>query len=660
MTSHAPLWSPSETRKAEAVLSAFAEGLTSKYSLSLPRYDYSALHDFSCRETEKFWGYSADFLGIKWKNKPLKAYSPPARGKMLGAEWFPASTLSYAENMLPAKDDARVRIISIIEGLDLPISYTGSEIYAAVARLATHLSSLGVKPLDRVAGVMTNSVEALIALLASNAIGAVWSSCSPDFGEEGIVDRFGQIEPKVLFVTGSYQYNGKNIDCSATIQALRKRLPSVVGFIAIDPIKSGRKIEGTESWQAILDSADGAEENFRTLPTAFDHPLYILFSSGTTGKPKCIIHSVGGALLQHKKELMLHSDISSKSTLLYFTTCGWMMWNWMVSALSCDARIVLFEGSITRDDCRILWRTLDEQKVTCFGTSAKFIATSIKEKVEPGRDFDLSSLKTVLSTGSPLLPEHFSWIYSHVKSDLHLASISGGTDIVSCFMLGNPWSPVYSGEIQGPGLGMAVECWSDDGQSIKNAKGELVCVKPFPVMPLGFWHDDLEKSKYREAYFTHFPQQEVWRHGDFIEINDRLGIVVFGRSDATLNPGGVRIGTAEIYRQVDDLEAVVDSLAVSFEKSGDAEMILFVKLKAGLGMDEGLEKLIRSTLRKNLSPRHVPAMIFAVDDIPYTRSGKKLEIAVTRILQGRSLDNLSAIQNPECLDQYKKLAEKIK
>lgn len=659
MTRHAPLWTPSESRKKAAALTRFADSLNARYALNLPRYDYPALHRFSCDEPEKFWSHAAEFLSIRWTGIPLKAYSPPPEGKMLGAEWFPGGTLSYAENMLPAKTDNTVRIISIIEGLSREISYTGTEIYTAVARLAAHLASLGVKPLDRVAGVMTNTAEAVIAMLATNALGAVWSSCSPDFGEEGIVDRFGQIDPKVLFVTGSYQYNGKLIDCRSTIEAIRKKLPSVEQCIAIDPLSRRQPIEGTKAWDEVLAAEKGAENHFRPLPTAFDHPLYILYSSGTTGKPKCIIHSVGGALIQHKKELMLHSDIGADSTLLYFTTCGWMMWNWMVSALSTGAKIVLFEGSITRDECKVLWRTLEEQKVTCFGTSAKFIATSMKEGVEPQRDFDLSSLQTLLSTGSPLLPEHFSWVYNHVKTDLHLASISGGTDIVSCFMLGNPWSPVCSGEIQGPGLGMAVECWSDEGQPLTNEKGELVCVRPFPVMPLGFWHDDAEKTKYRDAYFTYFPQREVWRHGDFIEINDKLGITVFGRSDATLNPGGVRIGTAEIYRQVEDLEAVVDSLAVSHERDGDAEMLLFVKLKAGESLNGDLDKLIRTTLRKNLSPRHVPAAIFAVEDIPYTRSGKKLELAVTRILQGRSLDNLTAIANPECLDSYRKIAAEL-
>ncbi|RZA18809.1 MAG: acetoacetate--CoA ligase [Proteobacteria bacterium] len=659
MPSQTPLWTPSNSRKSSAALSRFAQYLGEHHAFESPLHDFASLHSFSVNNLQTFWSAAAQFLEVKWITPPSKSYSAPPSGKMIGANWFAGSTLSYADNMLSSKTDETVRIISIIEGLDNPVRYTGGEIYRSVARLAAHLRSIGIKPLDTVAGVMTNSVEAIIAMLATNAIGAIWSSSSPDFGEEGIVDRFGQILPKVLFVTGSYQYNGKTIDCRSTIQAVLRKLPSVKACIAIDPLQAEESIENTQRWSDVLNAHQGAEDHFQPLPTRFDHPLYILYSSGTTGKPKCIVHTVGGSLIQHKKELILHSDIGPDSRLLYFTTCGWMMWNWMASGLSTGAKLVLFEGSIMREDAKILWRTVAEEKVTCFGTSAKFIATSMKEHVEPSRDFDLSHLETILSTGSPLLPEHFSWIYSHVKEDLHLASISGGTDIVSCFMLGNPWSPVYSGEIQGPGLGMAVECWSEDGKSLIGEKGELVCTKPFPAMPLGFWNDDEGKSKYKESYFSYFPSTEVWRHGDFIEINEHLGITVFGRSDATLNPGGVRIGTAEIYRQVEDLSAVADSLAVSHDRAGDAEMLLFVKLKAGEILSPELDKTIRTTLRKNLSPRHVPAAIYQVQDIPYTRSGKKLELAVTRILSGRSLDNQTAIANPECLDEYRRIAEKV-
>ncbi|RYZ60037.1 MAG: acetoacetate--CoA ligase [Proteobacteria bacterium] len=657
MQSSKPLWIPGETRKELSQMTQFARFLEEKTGLSFA--DFPALHHWSVSRVDQFWGFAAEFLGIRWENFPDSSVTLPPEGKMLGARWFPGGTLSYAANMLSDLNDKTIKIISLIEGCDEPVQWTGGDLYRAVARCAKELLKLGIKPGDRVAGVLPNTAEAIIAMLGANAIGAVWSSCSPDFGQEGILDRFGQIEPKVLFVTTSYLYNGKTIDCRPTIAAIMAKLPTVLKTVAIDPIHSRIAVPGTISWTDFLAAGTGAEDNFKPLATPFEHPLYILFSSGTTGKPKCIVHSVGGSLLQHKKELMLHSGISEGSRLLYFTTCGWMMWNWMASALSTGASIVLFEGSITRDHCNVLWAALDEHRVSCFGTSAKFIATSIKEGVEPARDFDLSALETLLSTGSPLLPEHFSWVYGRVKEDLHLASISGGTDIVSCFMLGNPWSPVYSGEIQGPGLGMAVECWDEAGQSLRNEKGELVCVKPFPAMPIGFWQDDAKRSKYRDSYFTYFPEKEVWRHGDFIEINDHLGITVFGRSDATLNPGGVRIGTAEIYRQVEQSPSVLDSLAVSFERSGDAEMLLFVKLKEGVRMSPELDKEIRTSLRSNLSPRHVPALIFPVSDIPYTRSGKKLELAVTRILQKMPIDNQTAIANPECLAEYQMIAEDI-
>ncbi|MBC7533398.1 MAG: acetoacetate--CoA ligase [Oligoflexus sp.] len=657
MPSTDALWSPSESRKATSQLSAFAQFAAHRLGKSFP--DYPTLHDFSVTDIERFWGLAAEFLAIRWEQKPERALILPEAGRMLGAKWFPGGTLSYAGNMLSDADDQSIKIISIIEGRERAIEWTGGAIYKAVASCAAQLSRLGVRAGDRVAAVLPNTAEAIIAMLASNAIGAVWASCSPDFGQEGILDRFGQIEPKVLLVTVSYIYNGKLIDCRPTVSAIVQKLPSLYKTIAIDPIDSGFTLDEAESWDEFLQGGTGAEKTFKPLATTFDHPLYILFSSGTTGKPKCIVHSVGGSLLQHKKELLLHSDVGADSRLLFFTTCGWMMWNWMASALSTGASLVLFEGSITRDHCNVLWRAVQDFGVSCFGTSAKFIATCMKEGVEPARDFDLAKLKTLLSTGSPLLPEHFSWVYSHVKKDLHLASISGGTDIVSCFMLGNPWSPVYSGEIQAPGLGMAVECWDDEGHALRNAKGELVCVKPFPAMPIGFWQDDAERSKYRESYFNYFPHQEVWRHGDFIDINDHLGITVFGRSDATLNPGGVRIGTAEIYRQVEQIDAVLDSLAVSHDRSGDAEMLLFVKLKEGSPLSPQLDMDIRQSLRRNLSPRHVPAMIFQVRDIPYTRSGKKLELVVTRILQRRALDNQTAIANPECLAEYQSIAEEL-
>lgn len=611
------------------------------------------MHAWSVNKPEAFWGAAADFLKIDWQNPPSQVYESPADStKMLGGQWFPDGRLNFAENLLKNPKDENVRIISIIEGRQDSLYFTGKDIYRDVSRFAHKLLQFGVKKGDRVAAVVPNTIEAIIGLLASSAIGAIWSSCSPDFGDQGILDRFQQIEPKVLILTTSYMYNGKLCDCQETALLVRNQLPSVQLSVSVDPLATGALIPDTVAWQEMIAPSHSDADYLPKYAGAFDDPLYILFSSGTTGKPKCIVHSVGGALLQQKKELVLHSDLSAGKRLLYFSTCGWMMWNWMVTGLSAGVDLVLFEGSITRNDCRVLWEAVETHKVNCFGTSAKFIATSIKAGVDPKKIGVFSALETVLSTGSPLLPEHFSWIYQQLKSNVHLASISGGTDIVSCFMLGNPWSPVYSGEIQGPGLGMAVECWNDAGTRVFEEKGELVCTKAFPAMPIGFWHDD--GSKYFESYFAHFSPREVWRHGDYISMNLDLGITVFGRSDATLNPGGVRIGTAEIYRQVEQNPFIVDSLAVSRDVAGDAEMVLFVKLQPGQRLDADLEISLKRQLRTQLSPRHVPAAIFQVEDIPYTRSGKKLEIAVTRILHRQNLENITAIANPECLPEYER------
>lgn len=654
--SNHPLWQATPERRAKSQLSAFAEFVRARTGRNFA--DYRDLHRYSVDEAAEFWGNVADFCGVRWHKRAEQNFQPPPAGKMLGGKWFPGSSISFAENLLPSAQDSSTKIISIIEGLTVPKIYQGSQIFAAVARCAGRLAALGVRPGDRVTGVLPNTVEAIVAMLATNSLGAVWASCSPDFGQDGILDRFSQIQPKVLFATAAYVYNGKTFDCRPVVDQVRKALPGLLATVLVDPAETGlnRAHSDCISWDDFL--AAGSPEGFRPLPTDFDHPLYILFSSGTTGKPKCIVHGVGGTLLQHKKELMLHSDLGPGKRLLYFTTCGWMMWNWMVSALSTGSTLVLFEGSVARDNCTVLWKALEDHKVTCFGTSARFIAASMKDDVHPGRDFDLSALESVLSTGSPLMPEQFTWIYEQVKKDLHLASICGGTDIVSCFMLGNPWMPVYSGEIQAAGLGMAVECWTEEGAPVLNRKGELVCAKPFPSMPLGFWGDS-DGKKYRQSYFEYFEPREVWRHGDFIEINERGGIVVYGRSDATLNPGGVRIGTAEIYRQVEQLDAVLDALAVSHERGGDAEMLLFVKLQAGSTLSDELRKAINLSLRTHLSPRHVPAAIYQVVDIPYTRSGKKLELAVTRILNREKVDNLTAIANPECLDEYQRLADEL-
>ncbi len=648
------LWKPDEARKASSAMGRFQEFVSAQTGLSFS--GYKDLHSFSVRDIQVFWDLAAKFLDLRWHHRAETVYQPGPESQMLGGQWFPGSTLSWTENLLPQRHDQATKIISIIEGREQPIIYTGAQLYEAVARCAAYFRSLGLRSGDRVAAVVPNTGEAIIAMLAATALGAVWSSCSPDFGIAGIVDRFAQIEPSLLIMTRSYVYGGKTFDCRDAAAAVLEQLPSVRGALMIDPLEQGAIASPWVDWKTALASIEaGAVDTFTCLATSFDHPLYILYSSGTTGKPKCIVHSVGGTLLQHKKELMLHSDLGPGQRLLYFTTCGWMMWNWMVSGLSVGASLVLFEGSIAREDFAVLWRAVDEHEVTCFGTSPKFLAATEKAGLVPKARFPLKKLRTLLSTGSPLMPEQFTWVYESVAADVHLASISGGTDIISCFMLGNPLSPVWAGEIQGPGLGMAVDCWDAEGRALRQHKGELVCTKPFPSMPLGFWKDAGEK--YREAYFNFYTHTQVWRHGDFIEINERGGILVYGRSDATLNPGGVRIGTAEIYRQVESLPYVQDSLAVSHDRDGDAEMLLFVRLRDGHTLDAGKTQQIRSLLRTQLSPRHVPAAIFSIQDIPYTRSGKKLEIAVTRILNGQGIDNLAAIANPECLEEYQNLAK---
>ncbi len=612
---------------------------------------YRDLHAWSTAETAAFWGLAAEFCGIKWQHPPARVYDPPRAGKMLGARWFDGGRLNYAENLLkgPDRPDA---VVALAEGAPRG-TFSLFELKSEVARCAAALKRAGVGPGDRVAGVIANVPEALIAMLATSSLGGVWASCSPDFGAAAVVDRLAQIEPKVVFFTSSYVYNGKRFDCTAGVKEALGKLPSVRLPVLVSHL--GDEPQGFVSMRALL-----AQESAATLTFAaqsFADPLFILFSSGTTGVPKCITHGVGGTLLQHAKELMLHTDLGPGSRLMFYTTCGWMMWNWMVTALATGASLVLFEGSPVAPDAGVLWRTVREENVTAFGTSPKFIATCMGQNVEPARLLGGYRLRTVLSTGAPLLPEHFAWIYEQVagpSGDLHLASISGGTDIVSCFMLGVPTLPVRSGEIQGPGLGMAIDAWDEAGQSVRGGKGELVCTKPFVSMPVGFWNDD-DGAKYRRAYFEHYLDlgREVWRHGDFVEITPDLGVVVFGRSDATLNPGGVRIGTAEIYRQVEGMDEVVDSLAVGRKTfGGDTEIVLFVKLKSGVAMDSGLAARIKDRIKASLTPRHIPREIHAVKDIPYTRSGKKVELAVTNALHGDPVTNLAALANPEAMDEF--------
>ena len=620
---------------------------------------YEDLHHWSVTETAAFWGALADYVGIHFQTPPEQVYTPPPPGRILGARWFTGARLNYAENMLAGPERAEA-LVALAEGAPRRV-YSLAELRLAVARVAAALQRAGVEKGDRVAGVIANLPEAIIAMLATASLGGVWSSCSPDFGASAVLDRLGQVTPKVVFFTSGYVYGGRPFDCLATAREVVARLPSVERAVLVTHLPEQQSAARaaaaagakTVTWDDFL--AEGEESpTLRFAPLAFADPLYIMFSSGTTGVPKCITHGVGGTLLQHKKELLLHANVGEDARLLFYTTCGWMMWNWMASGLATGASLVLFEGSVASPDLGGLWRTVRDERVTAFGTSPKFIATCMSQGVRPSELLGGYVPETVLSTGAPLLPEHFAWIYEQVGADLHLASISGGTDIVSCFMLGTPLLPVRAGEIQYAGLGMAIDAWDEEAHPVRGGKGELVCTKPFVSMPVGFWNDETGE-RYRRAYFDYYQHLgiQVWRHGDFIEITPHGGIVVYGRSDATLNPGGVRIGTAELYRQVETLPEVLDSVAVGRHgPGGDTEVWLFVKLAAGRSLDQELSERIRKTIRTGLTPRHVPKAVIQVRDIPYTRSGKKVEVAVTQAIHGEPVPNLAAIANPEAMEEF--------
>jgi acetoacetyl-CoA synthetase len=653
------LWEADTHRKKSSSMSDFMSWLGSRGIRTCSTWE--DLYSWSITDTDGFWRALATFTGVIFDSPADQAYREPPEKKMLGATWFPGATLNFARNLLLA-DDALPAIISYFEsGTGLSRSELSfGELRRDVANCAAGLRQLGVKKGDRVAGVLSNTKEAIIAMLATTSMGAIWSSCSPDFGVEGVFDRLSQIEPKVVFYTAAYRYNGKLFNCEANASAFLARLKSLEGAVAVrhlDDASPLQKQDGYNSytWNDFLALAPAKVIEFISVP--FDHPVFIMFSSGTTGVPKCIVHGTGGTLIQHKKELMLHSDLKQGDRLLYFTTCGWMMWNWMASALSLGTSLVLFEGSLSFPDLSILWQVVGTEKVTALGTSPKFISACMNAGTEPKKHLHGHIPRTVLSTGSPLLPEHYSWIYDQVGKDLHLASISGGTDIISCFMLGNPILPVRAGEIQAPGLGMAIDVWDDHCSSLKQEKGELVCTKPFVSMPVGFLNDPGGK-KYYEAYFDFFSEHdtEVWRHGDYVEWTAHRGIVVYGRSDATLNPGGVRIGTAEIYRQVENLTEIADSIAVGRQVDGDTEVILFVKMSVGFPWSDELVAKLKAMIKNNLTPRHVPKEIIPVNDIPYTRSGKKIELAVTKVIHGEEVKNFGAFSNPESIAEYVTIA----
>jgi len=640
-----PLWTPSAERVEKANLTRFIRFVNERLGSAFESYDQ--LHEWSIEDRPAFWDAMWDFGEVVASQKGTAIAED--LDKMPGTRWFPESKLNFAENLLRYRDD---RPALVFKGEQLPPrTMTYAELYDEVAKVAAALRAEGIGVGDRVAGFMPNMIESIVAMLAATSIGAVWSSCSPDFGIKGVLDRFGQIEPKVLFCANGYHYNGKAFSSLDRVAGILEQLPSIGRVVVVPYTEAAAPIDPVRNavhYGDFVGDGPAPELTFEQLP--FDHPLYIMYSSGTTGVPKCIVHGAGGTLLQHLKELSLHTDVGRDDVVFYFTTCGWMMWNWLVSNLALGATVLLFDGSPFHPDPGILWRLAADQGMTVYGTSARYLAALEKTGYKPGESVDLSALKAILSTGSPLSIESFHYVYSDVKEDLCLSSISGGTDIISCFALGNPVGPVYEGELQVRGLGMKVESFDYSGESVTRQKAELVCTRSFPSMPIYFWNDP-DGAKYHKAYFAVYPN--VWHHGDFIEITDTGGVTIYGRSDATLNPGGVRIGTAEIYRQVEALDEVVDSMVVGQDWDNDVRVILFVKLAEGVALDDDLIGRIRTTIRANTTPRHVPAKVLAVDDIPYTISGKKVELAVRQVIHGEPVLNKDALANPEALDLYR-------
>jgi acetoacetyl-CoA synthetase len=617
-----------------------------------PLEGYEDLHTWSITRPAAFWAAVWDFVGIVASTPAGDILDDPRR--MPGASWFAGARLNFAENLLRYRDD-RPAIIFRNEAMTRSTRLTYAQLHDEVARLAAALRSSGVEAGDRVVGFMPNLPQTVIAMLAATSCGAVWSSCSPDFGIRGVLDRFARLEPKVLFTADAYIYNGQvhqSLDKVAGVLSDLGSSPTVVVVPYGSTQPDIRALPGAVHWNDY--AAAGAPPTLEFAQLPFAHPVYIMYSSGTTGLPKCIVQPAGGVLLNQLKEHVLHVDMKRDDVLFYFTTCGWMMWNWLVAALGTGAAIVLYDGSPFRPNPDALWQLAETEGVTVFGTSASYLAALEKAGRKPGRCFDLSRLRTVLSTGSPLSDRSFEYVYRDINPDLCLASISGGTDLNGCFVGGCPILPVYRGEIQCKCLGMDIRAWDDDGRDIVERAGELVCATAFPSMPIGFW-GDADGSAYRAAYFERFAG--VWTHGDYITINDRGGIRISGRSDATLNPGGVRIGTAEIYRQVEPLEAVADSVVIGQSWAGDTRVVLFVKLAEGHELSKELRETIRAAIRSNCSPKHVPDRIIAVDDIPYTLSGKKVELAVTKIVHGEPVANLDALRNPEALDGYADLEE---
>ncbi|MBK6630814.1 MAG: acetoacetate--CoA ligase [Betaproteobacteria bacterium] len=647
MSEDKPLWKPSKRRLTSANLTAFMRSATLCWGEEFA--DYEALHRWSVAQPEQFWSTLWDVAGVVAEKRGERVLLDANR--MPGAKWFPDARLNFAENLLrgdrPGNADALV-----FWGEDKVRGRAShADLYRAVAQTAAALRAMGVKEGDRVAAYLPNLPASIVAMLATASIGAIFSSASPDFGVQGVIDRFSQIEPKVLFTCDGYWYNGKRIDCLGKVAEIAARMDSLERVVIVSYAGGGSIAEvkhGVTLADFLAPFTAVTEIRFEQLP--FDHPLYIMYSSGTTGVPKCIVHSAGGTLLQHLKEHRLHSDVKPGDRLFYFTTCGWMMWNWLVSGLASGATLLLYDGSPFVGRGNILFDYAEKEGMTHFGTSAKFIDAIAKINLAPLKTRNLRKLRAIFSTGSPLVPEAFDYVYANIKRDVQLASISGGTDIISCFVLGNPLGPVWRGEIQCRGLGMDVVVLDDEARPVRRAKGELACVRPFPSMPVGFWNDP-DGSKYRAAYFEKYPN--IWCHGDFIEETDHGGFIIYGRSDATLNPGGVRIGTAEIYRQVEKLDEVLESLVIGQDWEKDTRVILFVKLREGLRLDDALARRIKDVIRENTTPRHVPAKILQVGDIPRTKSNKIVELAVRNIVHGEAVKNVEALANPEALDDFR-------
>ena len=662
-----PLWTPSPDQIARANLTRFIDQVRTLGEPTAGITDFDSLYDWSIRDLELFWSELRQFCGVVvGPQDPAIACERVLIGRdrvappdpELGPKWFVGTRLNFAENLLRYRDDREAIVAWNERGAHRRLTYR--ELFDQVARMAAALRAMGIGADDRIAAFMPNIPETVIAMLAATSIGAVWSSCSPDFGVSGVLDRFGQIQPRVLFVADGYRYNDREIDSLDRVREIADRIPEIERVIVVPcltPDCDIRAVRGAMLWDAFAATASSdAPATFEHLP--FDHPIYIMYSSGTTGLPKCMVHGAGGTLIQHLKELVLHTDLRREDRVFYFTTCGWMMWNWLVSCLAVGSTIVLYDGASLLPDRPILWDMAADERITVFGTSAKWLALAEKAGLAPIQTHDLSALTAILSTGSPLAAHSFDYVYTRVKRDVRLSSISGGTDIISCFAGGNPIGLVWRGELQKRALAMNVQIFDERGRSLVGQPGELVCTTPFPSMPVAFWNDP-DGSKYRAAYFDVYPN--VWRHGDWAELTEHGGMIIYGRSDATLNPGGVRIGTAEIYRQVEQLPEIIESVVIGQDVMTDAgpdvRIVLFVRLAEGLVLDEPLKARIKAKIKSNASPHHVPKRIIQVADIPRTISGKITELAVRDVVHGRAVKNVDALANPQALELFRDLPE---